>query len=68
MAWDGWRWRERPYGPCPRCQWPANTLGPNGSPWHALCWNNADPAPSWNYWMLRVWREEQEAEREAQDG
>jgi hypothetical protein len=48
-----WVWRPVPFGPCPRCWWPANTLGPNGSPWHAFCWGNPDPPPSFDQWMRR---------------
>jgi hypothetical protein len=48
-----WSWRAVPYGPCPRCRWPAHTLGPNGSPFHPFCWGNADDPPWWDQWVRR---------------
>jgi len=46
---DGWSWRERwhaePVGPCVRCGEPANTAGPDGRPWHPLCWGSAGTPP-----------------------
>jgi hypothetical protein len=58
-----WRWQPEPVGLCRRCWWPAHTLGEDGRPWHAFCWQNETPPTSWDQWMLRVWREEQEQER-----
>ncbi len=48
-----WEWRTVPFGPCPRCQWPANTLGPDGQPWHAFCWGTDTAAPAFDQWMRR---------------
>jgi hypothetical protein len=48
-----WSWRAVPFGPCPRCRWPAHTLGPNGSPFHPFCWGNPDPVPWWSDFVLR---------------
>jgi hypothetical protein len=55
-----WRWRKVPFGPCPRCYWPAHTLGPNGQPWHAFCWGNPDPPTWWDRFLLRESRKDQE--------
>jgi hypothetical protein len=48
-----WQWRQVPFGRCPRCHWPANTLGPDGQPWHAFCWGNPDPPSGFSEWMRR---------------
>jgi hypothetical protein len=48
-----WTWRAVPFGPCPRCRWPAHTLGPNGSPFHPFCWGNVDEPPWWDQWVRR---------------
>jgi hypothetical protein len=48
-----WAWRPSPFGPCPRCYWPANTLGPDGQPWHAFCWENAEPPSWWDQFLRR---------------
>jgi hypothetical protein len=45
----GWNWRARwrvdPVGACVRCGSEANTPGPDGRPWHALCWGAAGTPP-----------------------
>jgi hypothetical protein len=51
-----WRqqWRAEPIGRCVRCLWPCHTPGPNGQPWHPLCWHNAAiPPPAFDQWMRR---------------
>jgi hypothetical protein len=48
-----WEWRTVPFGRCPRCQWPANCLGPDGQPWHAFCWGTDTAAPAFDQWMRR---------------
>jgi hypothetical protein len=52
LPWQ-WAWRPVPFGPCPRCRWPANTLAPNGVPFHPFCWGNPDPVPWWSDFVLR---------------
>jgi hypothetical protein len=51
---EGWSWRARwradPVGACVRCGTEANTAGPDGRPWHALCWGAAGrPPPTATY-------------------
>ena len=48
-----WQWREVPFGPCPRCRWPAHTLAPNGVSFHPFCWGNPEPVPAWSDWVRR---------------
>jgi hypothetical protein len=49
-----WEWRPVPFGRCIRCLWPANTLGPDGLPWHPLCWWSRDTQPpSYDQWLRR---------------
>jgi hypothetical protein len=55
-----WRWRPVAFGPCPRCYWPAHTLGPNGQPWHAFCWGNPDPPTWWDRFLLRESRKKEQ--------
>jgi hypothetical protein len=57
-----WTWRSVPFGPCPRCRWPAHTLGPNGSPFHPYCWGNAAPVTDFERWL---WRKAKAGEWEA---
>lgn len=58
LGWR-WHWREEPFGPCNRCYWDTNTLGPDGRPWHAFCWENPSPPTSWDQWLLRKTREQE---------
>jgi hypothetical protein len=60
-----WQWREVPYGPCPRCRWPANTLAPNGSPFHAFCWGNPDPPTTYDQYQRRLHTSGERPERPA---
>lgn len=48
-----WVWRVVPFGPCVRCRWPANCLGPNSQPWHAYCWGDPAPPGWWSDFVLR---------------
>jgi hypothetical protein len=54
-----WSWRQVPFGPCPRCRWPAHTLAPNGSPFHPFCWGNPVPVSSFERWLQRKVAEEE---------
>jgi hypothetical protein len=56
-----WHWREEPFGPCPRCWWPAHCLGPDGRPWHAFCWGNNTVPSSFEMWLLGKAMEEEAA-------
>jgi hypothetical protein len=58
MSEHRWTWRERPYGACVRCRWPAHTLAPNGVPFHPFCWDNPGPISGYERWLWRKWREE----------
>jgi hypothetical protein len=48
-----WEWRAVPFGRCLRCQWPANTLGPDEWPWHPFCWGYDEPVPAYSEWLRR---------------
>jgi hypothetical protein len=49
-----WHWRDVPFGRCIRCLWPANTLAPDGHPWHKFCWYYGDtPPPAFDQWLRR---------------
>lgn len=63
-----WQWRQRPYGACPRCRWPAHTLAPNGVPFHAFCWGNPDPVPAFDQWLRRKVAEQEAEEEGRADG